>query len=70
MWYEILPGLGLMSVCLMMPGFATTVIQKYMNGGKEKRVARAPWQWYLIERDRRVAGTGNSFDIKGLENIN
>ncbi|RVE67478.1 hypothetical protein OJAV_G00103360 [Oryzias javanicus] len=69
MWYEILPGLSLMAVALMIPGLATTHIHKFTNGGKEKRTARIPWQWYLMERDRRVAGTGNYFDSKGLENI-
>ncbi|XP_041845548.1 NADH dehydrogenase [ubiquinone] 1 alpha subcomplex subunit 1 [Melanotaenia boesemani] len=70
MWYEILPGLGLMTVCLTIPGIATMYIQKFTNGGKEKRIARVPWQWYLMERDKRVAGTGRCYDSKGLENIN
>ncbi|XP_004073130.1 NADH dehydrogenase [ubiquinone] 1 alpha subcomplex subunit 1 [Oryzias latipes] len=69
MWYEILPGLSLMAVALMIPGLATIQIHKFTNGGKEKRVARVPWQWYLMERDRRVGGTGHYFDSKGLENI-
>ncbi|KAF7228414.1 NADH dehydrogenase [ubiquinone] 1 alpha subcomplex subunit 1 [Nothobranchius furzeri] len=69
MWYEILPGLSLMAVCLMIPGFATNYIHKFTHGGKEKRVARVPWQWYLMERDKRVSGTGRYFDSKGLENI-
>ncbi|XP_030595131.1 NADH dehydrogenase [ubiquinone] 1 alpha subcomplex subunit 1 [Archocentrus centrarchus] len=69
MWYEILPGLGLMAVCLIVPGVATAQIQKFTNGGKEKRVARVPWQWYLMERDKRVSGTRRYFDSKGLENI-
>ncbi|XP_068596607.1 NADH dehydrogenase [ubiquinone] 1 alpha subcomplex subunit 1 [Brachionichthys hirsutus] len=69
MWYEILPGLGLMTVCLIIPGVATTYIHRYTNGGKEKRIAHVPWQWYLMERDRRVSGTGNYYDSKGLENI-
>ncbi|XP_069026963.1 NADH dehydrogenase [ubiquinone] 1 alpha subcomplex subunit 1 [Embiotoca jacksoni] len=69
MWYEILPGLGIMTVCLILPGIATAQIHKLTNGGKEKRVARIPWQWYLLERDRRVSETGRHFDSKGLENI-
>ncbi|XP_028316283.1 NADH dehydrogenase [ubiquinone] 1 alpha subcomplex subunit 1 [Gouania willdenowi] len=69
MWYEILPSFGLMTVCLIIPGIATMQIHKFTNGGKEKRVARYPWQWNLMERDRRVSGTGRYFDSRGLENI-
>ncbi|XP_074505478.1 NADH dehydrogenase [ubiquinone] 1 alpha subcomplex subunit 1 [Sebastes fasciatus] len=69
MWYEILPSLGVMTVCLIIPGVATAQIHKYTNGGKEKRIARYPWQWHLMERDKRVSGTGQYHDSKGLENI-
>ncbi|XP_051276549.1 NADH dehydrogenase [ubiquinone] 1 alpha subcomplex subunit 1 [Dicentrarchus labrax] len=69
MWYEILPSFGVMAVCLMIPGIATTHIHRFTNGGKEKRSARSPWQWSLIQRDIRVSGTGKHFDAKGLENI-
>uniref|UniRef100_A0A8C2JJ16 NADH dehydrogenase [ubiquinone] 1 alpha subcomplex subunit 1 n=1 Tax=Cyprinus carpio TaxID=7962 RepID=A0A8C2JJ16_CYPCA len=34
MWYEILPGFAIMTVCLMIPGIATAQIQKFTNGGK------------------------------------
>ncbi|XP_017263698.1 NADH dehydrogenase [ubiquinone] 1 alpha subcomplex subunit 1 [Kryptolebias marmoratus] len=69
MWYEILPGVGVMFACLTLPGVTTAYIQKYTNGGKEKRVSRCKWQWYMMERDRRVSGTGHHYDSKGLENI-
>ncbi|XP_077588653.1 NADH dehydrogenase [ubiquinone] 1 alpha subcomplex subunit 1 [Stigmatopora nigra] len=69
MWYEILPGLSIMAVCLMIPGIATANIHKFTNGGKEKRIARYPWQWHLMERDKRVSGTGLYYESKGLENI-
>ncbi|XP_026081231.1 NADH dehydrogenase [ubiquinone] 1 alpha subcomplex subunit 1-like [Carassius auratus] len=69
MWYEILPGFAVMTVCLMIPGIATAQIQKFTNGGKEKRIARVPYHWYLMERDRRVSGTGAHYHAKGLENI-
>ncbi|XP_038555379.1 NADH dehydrogenase [ubiquinone] 1 alpha subcomplex subunit 1 isoform X1 [Micropterus salmoides] len=77
MWYEILPSFAIMTACLIIPGVATAQIHKFTNGGKvrrmldanEKRIARAPWQWYLMERDKRVSGTGQYFDSKGLENI-
>ncbi|XP_012717162.1 NADH dehydrogenase [ubiquinone] 1 alpha subcomplex subunit 1 [Fundulus heteroclitus] len=69
MWYEILPGLGLMSAFLILPGIVTTQCHRITNGGKEKRIARVPWQWYLMERDSRVSGTGQYFNSKGLENI-
>ncbi|KAG8448258.1 hypothetical protein GDO86_015375 [Hymenochirus boettgeri] len=69
MWYEILPGFAIMSVCLMVPGFATTWIHRYTNGGKEKRIARFPYQWNLMERDKRVSGEQIYYKSKGLENI-
>ncbi|XP_059202495.1 NADH dehydrogenase [ubiquinone] 1 alpha subcomplex subunit 1 [Centropristis striata] len=69
MWYEILPSLGIMTVCLIIPGVATAQIHKLTNGGKEKRTARYPWQWTLMERDRRVSGTNKYYESKGLENI-
>lgn len=34
MWYEILPGFAIMTVCLMIPGIATAQIHKFTNGGK------------------------------------
>ncbi|KAF0039887.1 hypothetical protein F2P81_008122 [Scophthalmus maximus] len=53
-----------MTVCLMIPGIATAQIHKFTNGGKEKRVARVPWHWYLMQRDKRVSGTGEYYDSK------
>ncbi|XP_072519625.1 NADH dehydrogenase [ubiquinone] 1 alpha subcomplex subunit 1 [Salminus brasiliensis] len=70
MWYEILPGLAIMTACLTIPGIATAQIQKYTNGGKEKRIVRVPYHWHLMERDKRVSGTGVYYHSKGLENIN
>ncbi|XP_051878008.1 NADH dehydrogenase [ubiquinone] 1 alpha subcomplex subunit 1 [Pristis pectinata] len=69
MWYEILPGLGLMAVCLSIPGLSTLYIHRWTNGGKEKRTARLPYQWTLLERDRRVSDGKSYFKSKGLENI-
>ncbi|XP_048032052.1 NADH dehydrogenase [ubiquinone] 1 alpha subcomplex subunit 1 [Megalobrama amblycephala] len=69
MWYEILPGFAIMTVCLIIPGVATAQIQKFTNGGKEKRIARVPYHWYLMERDKRVSGSGEHYRAKGLENI-
>ncbi|KAI2656857.1 NADH dehydrogenase [ubiquinone] 1 alpha subcomplex subunit 1 [Labeo rohita] len=69
MWYEILPGFAIMTVCLMIPGIATAQIQKFTNGGKEKRIIRVPYHWYLMERDKRISGTGAHYHAKGLENI-
>ncbi|XP_062380457.1 NADH dehydrogenase [ubiquinone] 1 alpha subcomplex subunit 1 [Sardina pilchardus] len=69
MWYEIIPGFAVMTVCLMIPGIATNLIHKVTNGYKEKRVARNPYQWYLMQRDARLSGTGQYYKSKGLENI-
>ncbi|CAJ1058905.1 NADH dehydrogenase 1 alpha subcomplex subunit 1 [Chelmon rostratus] [Xyrichtys novacula] len=58
-----------MTACLTIPGIATAYIHRFTNGGKEKRIARVPYQWFLMERDKRVSGTGKYYESKGLENI-
>ncbi|XP_006758001.1 PREDICTED: NADH dehydrogenase [ubiquinone] 1 alpha subcomplex subunit 1 [Myotis davidii] len=70
MWFEILPGLAVMGVCLLIPGIATAHIHKFSNGGKEKRVAYYSYHWSLMERDKRVSGVNRYYVSKGLENIN
>lgn len=40
MWFEILPGLAIMGVCLIIPGVSTAYIQSYTNGGKVRRPSR------------------------------
>ncbi|XP_043834915.1 NADH dehydrogenase [ubiquinone] 1 alpha subcomplex subunit 1-like [Dromiciops gliroides] len=69
MWFEILPGLTVMGMCLTIPGVSTALIQKYTNGGKEKRIARNRYQWNLLERDRRLSGFDCYYGAMGLENI-
>ena len=69
MWFEVLPGIAVMGVCLFIPGMATARIHRFSNGGKEKRVAHYSYQWYLMERDRRVSGVNRYYVSKGLENI-
>ncbi|KAJ8351215.1 hypothetical protein SKAU_G00226910 [Synaphobranchus kaupii] len=69
MWYEILPGFGIMAVCLMVPGIATIQIQKFTNKKSTSSIARVPYHWYLLDRDRRLFGVGKNNTPKGLENI-
>ncbi|XP_030066172.1 NADH dehydrogenase [ubiquinone] 1 alpha subcomplex subunit 1 [Microcaecilia unicolor] len=69
MWFEILPSLTIMTICLIIPGVATTQIHRWTNGGKEKRIARYEYQWYLMERDRRVSGVNLYYKSKGLDNV-
>ncbi|KAM5289743.1 NADH dehydrogenase [ubiquinone] 1 alpha subcomplex subunit 1 [Glossophaga mutica] len=69
MWFEILPGIAVMGVCLILPGIATAHLHKFSNGRKEKRVAYYPYQWSLMERDKRVSGVNRYYVSKGLENI-
>lgn len=69
MWYEILPGLAIMTACLMVPGISTIYIHRFSNGGKEKRIARVPYQWYLLQRDKRISDEQIYYKSKGLENI-
>uniref|UniRef100_A0A8B9TW05 NADH dehydrogenase [ubiquinone] 1 alpha subcomplex subunit 1 n=1 Tax=Anas platyrhynchos TaxID=8839 RepID=A0A8B9TW05_ANAPL len=65
MWYEILPGMAIMAACLSVPGLATVFAQRWSSGGKEKRVARYPYQWALMQRDKRLSG--GSKHSEGLE---
>ncbi|XP_071614303.1 NADH dehydrogenase [ubiquinone] 1 alpha subcomplex subunit 1 [Heliangelus exortis] len=69
MWYEILPGMAIMGICLSIPGLSTIFMHRLSNGGKEKRIARFPFQWVLMERDRRISGVNKYYVSKGLENI-
>ncbi|KAM6151586.1 NADH dehydrogenase [ubiquinone] 1 alpha subcomplex subunit 1 [Rhynchocyon petersi] len=64
MWFEILPGVAVMTVCLLIPGIATAHIHRFSNGGKEKRVAHFRYQWSLMERDRRVSGVNRYYVSK------
>ncbi|NWR27414.1 NDUA1 dehydrogenase, partial [Tachuris rubrigastra] len=64
MWYEILPGMAIMGVCLSIPGFSTIFMHRLCNGGKEKRIARYPFQWALMERDRRISGVNKYYVSK------
>uniref|UniRef100_A0A2K6ENK2 NADH dehydrogenase [ubiquinone] 1 alpha subcomplex subunit 1 n=1 Tax=Propithecus coquereli TaxID=379532 RepID=A0A2K6ENK2_PROCO len=68
MWFEILPGLAIMGTCLVIPGVATAYIHKFINGGKEKRVAHYLYHCSLMERDRHTSGLNNYYVSKGLEN--
>ncbi|XP_057573893.1 NADH dehydrogenase [ubiquinone] 1 alpha subcomplex subunit 1 [Hippopotamus amphibius kiboko] len=69
MWFEILPGVAAMAVCLFIPGMATARLHRFINGGKEKRVAYHSYQWNLMERDKRISGVNRYHVSKGLENI-
>ncbi|OWK60483.1 NADH dehydrogenase [ubiquinone] 1 alpha subcomplex subunit 1 [Lonchura striata] len=64
MWYEILPGMAIMGVCLTIPGMATIFMHRWCHGGKEKRVARYPYEWTLMERDRRLSGVNKYYVSK------
>uniref|UniRef100_A0A8B9H4K5 NADH dehydrogenase [ubiquinone] 1 alpha subcomplex subunit 1 n=1 Tax=Astyanax mexicanus TaxID=7994 RepID=A0A8B9H4K5_ASTMX len=69
MWYEILPGFAIMTVCLIVPGIATAHIHKFTNGGKEKRIVRVPYQWYLMNRDKQLSGTGKYYHSKVIHSV-
>ncbi|NWT37695.1 NDUA1 dehydrogenase, partial [Rissa tridactyla] len=64
MWYEILPGMAIMGICLAIPGLSTVYMHRWCNGGKEKRIARYPYQWTLMERDRRLSGVNKYYVSK------
>ncbi|KAM4864817.1 NADH dehydrogenase [ubiquinone] 1 alpha subcomplex subunit 1-like [Thomomys bottae] len=69
MWFEIVPGVLIMGVCLAIPGLATSYIQKRSHGNKEKRMVTFPYHWALMERDRRVSGGQAYYVSQGLENL-
>ncbi|XP_035584715.1 NADH dehydrogenase [ubiquinone] 1 alpha subcomplex subunit 1-like [Zalophus californianus] len=69
MWFEILPGIGIMAVCLVIRGIAMAHIHRFSNVGMEKRVAYYPYQWSLMQRVGRVFGVNRYHVSKGLENI-
>uniref|UniRef100_A0A8C2D8F9 Uncharacterized protein n=1 Tax=Cyprinus carpio TaxID=7962 RepID=A0A8C2D8F9_CYPCA len=56
------------NVCFIINDILTAVITT--SCAQEKRIVRVPYHWYLMERDRRVSGTGAHYHAKGLENIN
>ncbi|XP_023364879.1 NADH dehydrogenase [ubiquinone] 1 alpha subcomplex subunit 1-like [Otolemur garnettii] len=61
MWFEILPGLAAMGICLVIPGVVTVYINRFANSGKEKRVAYYVQQWHLMERDRFISGVNRYY---------
>ncbi|XP_038051112.1 NADH dehydrogenase [ubiquinone] 1 alpha subcomplex subunit 1-like [Patiria miniata] len=68
MWYEILPGLGLMVGCIAAVGGINYTCQKLGNGGKLRRQVRHPFEYRLYRRDQMV--TGKAYIAKGLEGLN
>ncbi|XP_021573230.1 NADH dehydrogenase [ubiquinone] 1 alpha subcomplex subunit 1-like [Carlito syrichta] len=69
MWFDILPGVAILGGCLIIPGVATVYIYKFTIRSKIKRGAHYPYQWSLLERDRRISGVNRYYVSKGLENI-
>ncbi|XP_044940013.1 NADH dehydrogenase [ubiquinone] 1 alpha subcomplex subunit 1-like [Mustela putorius furo] len=70
MWFEILPRIGVMAVCLVIPSIATAHIHRFTNGSTYNRFTYYPYQWSLIQRDRCISGVDCYYVSKGLENIN
>uniref|UniRef100_A0A8P0TE09 NADH dehydrogenase [ubiquinone] 1 alpha subcomplex subunit 1 n=3 Tax=Canis lupus TaxID=9612 RepID=A0A8P0TE09_CANLF len=64
MWFEILPRIGIMAMCLVIPGIATAHIHRFSNRGKGERVAYYPYQWNLMERDRPISGVNHYYVSK------
>ncbi|KAJ8030799.1 NADH dehydrogenase [ubiquinone] 1 alpha subcomplex subunit 1 [Holothuria leucospilota] len=65
MWYEILPGLGLMVGLITVSGAANYYLQKFRHGGKLERDIRSRFDWHLKKRDEKLAG--QFYNVKGLE---
>jgi len=67
MWYEILPGLGIIFGCVSAVGGLTIVVQKLQHGGKARRQAPTRFDYTMIKRDEKIAG--KYWKTKGLESI-
>ncbi|XP_051000834.1 NADH dehydrogenase [ubiquinone] 1 alpha subcomplex subunit 1-like [Acomys russatus] len=67
-WFQLLPGLAIMGVCLIIPRVPTVYIYKFTNRSKEKRVCQLQYQWYLMEQDRHVSEVNRYCVSRGLEN--
>merc|ERR1712062_663332 len=69
MWYEILPSLGILYVCLIVPPYASKGMNWLFNNGKYHarywEADRRDFNLYL--RDRRL--TGSEYVPRGLEGI-
>ncbi|NXB80125.1 NDUA1 dehydrogenase, partial [Donacobius atricapilla] len=66
MWYEILPGMAIMGVCLSIPGIATVFMHRLCHGGKavlclQKSIARYPYGWTQMERDRWLSAVNKHY---------
>ncbi|XP_035579604.1 NADH dehydrogenase [ubiquinone] 1 alpha subcomplex subunit 1-like [Zalophus californianus] len=61
---QILPGISVISMCLVIPGIAMAHIHRFSNGGKEK-VAYYSYQWSLMQRVRRFSGVNHYYVSKG-----
>lgn len=64
MWFEILPGLAVMGVCLLIPGVSTAYIHKFTNGGKVRRPTGL--QWALRTGVLEMVGYGGRWDAQEL----
>ena len=66
MWYEILPGFGIICGCVVASGLAIKTIDKLFHG-KVQRYNVDSLDKVLARRDKRL--TQSEYVQKGLENL-
>ncbi|KAK2182316.1 hypothetical protein NP493_360g03059 [Ridgeia piscesae] len=69
MWYEILPTIGLVYICLAVPPYAAMGLNWLLLNGKTagRFWENHPQDFHLYLRDRRI--TGSEYKPRGLEGI-
>jgi len=69
MWYEVLPSVGLVTLFLLVPPYASWGINYFFYHGKEmaRKWEEHPQDFHLYLRDRRI--TGFEYKPQGLEAI-
>ncbi|XP_076547633.1 NADH dehydrogenase [ubiquinone] 1 alpha subcomplex subunit 1-like [Osmia lignaria lignaria] len=67
MWYEILPTMGIIAVCYVVPQLVPYYVEKLVYGNPRRRDFTLDWTAVMTDRDELL--TGDYRKPKGLEAI-
>uniref|UniRef100_V5GJ67 Putative conserved secreted protein n=1 Tax=Ixodes ricinus TaxID=34613 RepID=V5GJ67_IXORI len=56
MWYEILPSVAIISVCMSLPNFLSKYLNLAVDGKPYRRDMIKPWNLDTLMRDERLTG--------------
>ncbi|CAN7997842.1 unnamed protein product [Ixodes pacificus] len=56
MWYEILPSIAIISVCMSLPNFLSKYLNLAVDGKPYRRDMIKPWNLDTLMRDERLTG--------------